>query len=75
MCKSGGCVLLADLLACIIHRFIVLEGDLFSETWFIFSQDFPCLTGKSSAFAAGFAEEVILPNPRTGGRERKYYIS
>lgn len=74
MYESGGCVLLADLLACIIHYFIVLEGDLFSETWFIFSQDFPCLTGKSSAFAVGFAE-VILPNPWTGGRERKCYIS
>lgn len=42
--------------------------DLFSEMWFIFSQGFPCLTGKSSAFAAQFAEEAISPNTWTGGK-------
>lgn len=70
-CKSGGYVLLADLLTCIIHYYIVLGRDLFSETWFIFSQGFPCLTGKSSAFAAQFAEETISPHTWAGGRERK----
>lgn len=74
-CKSGGCVLLAGLLACIIHYSIVLGRDLFSEMWFIFSQGFPCLTGKSSAFAAQFAEEAVSPNSQAGGRERKCRIS
>ena len=73
-CKSGGCVVLAGLLACIIHYFIVLGRDLFSEMWFIFSRGFPCLTGKSSAFAAQFAE-AISPNTWAGGRERKCHIS